>query len=336
MSPSARQVRITSAVVGWYLKTYFRTRDDPGVTAMFCDRTRVGAFAIDRADLARRDDRALFRLLMAMTMFQRRQDVQILRILRGIRRADVEELTSPRRLLRLVDQGKCGHLLSTEALHDRCDLGKDPVTRTGCCTQNPTVGCHLKRHTVLLKRYGHFGKVPTSLALVLREANAAGVADLRRAVFRRERDPLLRAQAMEAALSRAWRVNQKIASMFLSAVSNPDLGGTASWARGMDWTYFVVVDSNVDLFLASIGYRGGRSYDARRNFLRALAAKIDLQTHRPGIRSYNPRIVQQAAYLFMSTANRRAADADCTHIGPRRCATCPPLLAERCPVRRPS
>lgn len=50
--------------------------------------------------------------------------------------------------------------------------------------------------------------------------------------------------------------------MFLSMVTNPDLSpGMTSWRDGLDWTYYVVVDSNVDLFLASIGYRGGKSYD---------------------------------------------------------------------------
>ena len=28
----------------------------------------------------------------------------------------------------------------------------------GACSANPDTACHLKRHTVLLKRYGHFGK----------------------------------------------------------------------------------------------------------------------------------------------------------------------------------
>lgn len=51
--------------------------------------------------------------------------------------------------------------------------------------------------------------------------------------------------------------------MFLSAISNPDLSpGLSPWPGDLDWTYYVVIDSNVDLFLASIRYRGGASYDA--------------------------------------------------------------------------
>lgn len=148
-----------------------------------------------------------------------------------------------------------------------------------------------------------------------------------------ERVPLLRAQALERELSRAWRVNQKIASMFLSSVSNPDLSrGLAPWARGVDWTYFVVIDSNVDLFLASIGYGGTGTYDARRDFVRAIASEIDLSELDSTLHAFNPRLVQQAMYLFMSAANRRAAEGDCLHLAPSSCSTCPRVLRTRCSV----
>ncbi len=332
-SPTAAQVRAATQVVRWYLARHFRRPSDPGVAEMFCDKERVGAFAVDRRALRSGDGRALFRLLVTTAMFQRRQDVQILRILRGISRRDAGELGDATRLLRLVDESPCAYTHSTDLLHASCDLAKDPVTRVGCCAANPTVACHLKRHTVLLKRYGHFGKVPTSIALTIRESGAEDLTALRRAVLRRVRDPLGRATALEAELSRAWRVNQKIASMFLSAVANPDLSrGLSPWARGVDWTYFVVIDSNVDLFLASIGYRGGHSYDARREFVRALARSIDLRRLDRRLHRFNPRLVQQAIYLFMSAANRRAAPADCMHLG-SACASCPTALARRCPVR---
>lgn len=124
--------------------------------------------------------------------------------------------------------------------------------------------------------------------------------------------------------------------MFLSMVTNPDLSrGLAPWTRGLDWTYYVVVDSNVDLFLTSIGYRGGGSYDARRDFIRELSRGIDLTEFDETLRPYNPRLVQQAMYLFMSTANRRAAANDCMHLAPTACATCPRALRSRCPATRP-
>ena len=169
-TPSPSQVHATTAVVRWYLERYFGTSGDPGVAARFCEPGRIGAFAVAPAALAAGESTALFRLLVATAMFQRRQDVQIQRILRGIRRADGVELTSARRLLKLVDDAPCAFLKTNADLLGACDLSKDPVSKEGRCDANPAAPCHLKRHTVLLKRYGHFGKVPTSLALMLREA----------------------------------------------------------------------------------------------------------------------------------------------------------------------
>jgi hypothetical protein len=320
--------------VRWYLDMHFRRPSDPGVVDMFCDPSRVGSFAVERRALRAGDARALFRLLVATSMFQRRQDVQILRILQGMDAADASEISDADRLLALADAGECAHMRTTQSLAETCDLDKDPTTRQGCCDANPSVECHMKRHTVLLKRYGHFGKVPTSIALMVRESGSRDLPELRRLVMKRERDPLARAQALEQELSRAWRVNQKIASMFLSMITNPDLSrGLAPWSRGIDWTYYVVVDSNVDLFLASIGYRGTGTYDARRDFVRELARDIDLTEFDGGLRPYNPRLIQQAMYLFKSTANRRAAERDCMHLAPVPCRACPSAVRRRCPAK---
>lgn len=331
-TPTRAQLRATKAVVSWYLRRYFRTSADPGVPRMFFNRARVGAFAASRAEFARGEPRALFRVLVATAMFQRRQDVQILRILRGISPDDARELTSARRLLALADATPCMNLRTTERLRERCDLGKDPGTGRGVCRQNPRVHCALKRHTVLLKRYGHFGKVPTSLALAIRELGACDLKALRARVLETTTDPRERAIALEDALCRAWRVSQKIASMFLSMVANPDLSAHAPWSRGIDWTYFIVVDSNVDLFLQAIDYSGTGTYHARRGFIEALSREIDLKAYDRRLHACNPRIVQQAMYLFMSEANRRAAGArDCR--GVAACSACDPILARRCPIR---
>lgn len=301
---------------------------------MFCDPARVGSFAVDRDALRKGDGRALFRLLISTAMFQRRQDLQILRILQGMGASDAAEVSDAEQLLALVDGGDCDHMRTTRTLAEVCDLDKDPETRRGCCDANPGVACHLKRHTVLLKRYGHFGKVPTSIALMIRESGAEDLPELRRIVMKRERDPLARARTLERELSRAWRVNQKIASMYLSMLTNPDLSrGIAPWSRGVDWTYYVVVDSNVDLFLESIAYDGPGTYDARRAFIRDLARRIDLTEFDSALACYNPRLVQQAMYLFMSTSNRRAATAaDCMHRTPSACPGCPRALRLRCPA----
>jgi hypothetical protein len=115
-------------------------------------------------------------------------------------------------------------------------------------------------------------------------------------------------------------------------VMNPDLApGVDEW-KDVDWRHFIVIDSNVDLFLSSIGYRGLMTYEARRSFLRELARRIDLSAMQAGMRRNNPRIVQQAMFLFMSATNRRNMPKDCMHAGPDVCARCPKELAQFCPV----
>lgn len=337
LKPTRQQVASVRAIVTWYLDLYHGTRHDPGLLSMFCDPKRVGAFAVTPAELRREDPNALFRMLVAATMFQRRQDVQIMRVLRGLSTEDVAEIGKPKRLLTMVDSTACQHLKSNQALRTGCDLSKHHVTRQGQCSANPNVQCHLKRHTVLLRRYGHFGKVPTSAALALREAGAASLGELRRKILRSAVDPGERSRLLEEELCRMWRVSDKIAAMFLSALMAPDLCSVRPpWKGGTEWTHFVVVDSNVDLLLGALKYAGSSSYAARRAFVRELSSRIELDELRPGLTAFNPRLVQQAMYLFMSSANRRAAKIDCMHEGPEACARCPRTLSRLCPVRQTS
>lgn len=331
--PSRRQVDATRAVVRWYLRQYFRTPYDPGVTARFCEPAVVGAWAVEPAALRAGDPDALFRLLVATTMFQRRQDQQILRILRDIPPDAVGDLSDADRLVASAAACGCPALATNDALITACDLTKHPRTKRGICTLRPTTPCRPKEHTVWLKRYGHFGKVPTSTALVVKETGAGDLRGLYERTLRAHRTRVARSAALEAELSRAWRINQKIACMFLSAISNPDLArGLAPWSDGLDWRRFVVVDSNVDLFLASIGYRGGSSYDSRRDFIRILSAEIDLCAESAHVHADNPRLVQQAMFAFMSASNRRASPNDCMRAEPRACSSCPILVRRRCSV----
>lgn len=334
LEPTRAQVRDTRAVVQWYLRHYFRKPYEPGTVAMFMDPARVGHFAVERDELKRGEPSALFRLLVATTMFQRRQDVQIMRVLRGISAGDAHELTTAGVLRHLAtERAGCERARTNPDLLGRCDLAKDPAGQ-GTCGEAPNADCYLKRHTVLLKRYGHFGKVPTSIAHAVAESGARDLRDLRRRVLRTTRCPGERARLLETHLSTAWRVSTKIACLFLSAVSNPDLSkGTAPWARGVDWTRFVVIDSNVDLFLSEVGYSGTGVYDARREFVCSLARRIRLDELRPTLRRYNPRLVQQALYVFMSKSNRRSIAQDCGTGAPSVCQSCPQSVQTSCPVR---
>ena len=310
-----------------------RAPEDQGVVRMFADPERVGHFAVRLADLDGGEPTAFFGLLVATSMFQRRQDLQILRVLRGIGSTDAAELVNLEALRAMSLACACPHGRTLNALLAECDLSKTD-DGVGHCESSPMVACALKRHTVLLKRYGHFGKVPTSLAHAIHEAGARHLPELRDKVLADSRDPREAARRLEAALTTAWRVSDKIAAMYLSMLANPDLSpGFAPWQEGVDWTRWVVIDSNVDLFLRAIEYHGSWTYDARRTFIEALAEEVDLAGMKAGLRAYNPRIVQQAAYLFMSVTNRRAISRDCSHAGPTTCAACHETVREICPRR---
>lgn len=329
---TAAQAESAAAVMAWYRAVYGgRGQRLLGTLDTFTDPDQVGAFAVTIGALRRDDGAALFRLLVAVAMFQRRQDQQVLRILRGMAPAGARDLTDAKRLLVLSDESPCDALRSTTSLREQCDLAKSPATGLGTCGHRPDVSCHLKRHTVLMKRYGHFGKVPTSAALALREQGVGDIGALRRAIWRREREPHERALAFEAALRRSWRVSEKIAAMYLSALTVPGLTSRRPIWSGVDWAHFVVIDSNTDLFLGAIGYRGAKTYEARRAFLRRLAAKVIGPTGPRGRQGVNVRVMQQAMYTFMSVSNRRVTQRDCMHVQ-GACVKCPGRLRELCPV----
>ncbi|MCY1072540.1 hypothetical protein OV090_47780 [Nannocystis sp. RBIL2] len=320
-------------MTAWYLERYHGSDDDVGVVGMFTDQARVGHFAVPRASLEAEDPDALFRVLVATTMFQRRQDVQIMRVLRGIAPRDVEQLTSAATLLASAKNCGCPAALSLEGLLAQCDLRKDDLRR-GTCDFAPSIACLPKRHAVLLKRYGHFGKVPTALALNLKAHNASDLASLRRGCIEATGSPEAAAECLEDALCKSWRVSDKISAMYLSMLSNPDLWpGRAPWTDGLDWTRWVVIDSNVDLFLGWLGYDGLGTYAARREFIHAIARQIDLKSMKAGLQAFNPRIVQQAGFLFMSAANRRSTDRDCSKEA-GACGRCPKQISRACPLNR--
>lgn len=213
---------------------------DVGVTAMFCHHDRVGYFAIDPTALSANSPDALFRLLVTMTIFQRRSDRQIMRVLHGMSYEDAFELWER------------------------------------------TTGPHKQAITLV------------------------------------------------GAISRAWRISEKVAAMYLSALTNQYLSGElASWVDGVNSNHFVVIYSNVYLFLKGINYREPITYRARRAFLQSLAACINLNKFHPSVRRYNPRVVQQALYTFMSERNRRANKAD-WYDAPDSYRRCPQGLASYC------
>ncbi len=312
------------------MRWHFRSQTEPGTVKMFSNRKLLGAARTPARAVAANDGKALFRVLVATAMFQRQRDVQVQRILRSLSPREAAELLDPRALVLAARRSPCRHLRSVTELHEVCDLTKNGATPV--CGANPRAACPPKKHARMLRRYGDFGKLPISAALVVETEGS--LPKLRARVLREFDHPHERALQLEAAIARVWRVSTKIAAMFLSCIANPDLSPEAPWADALDWTHFVVIDSNVDTFLASIGYVGDDDYEAKRAFVRALALAIDLRALDGRLRhAFNPRLVQQAMYLFMSTANRRAAPRDCSLLGAAACGKCVPALSSRCPVR---
>ena len=330
MTPTAAQVAKARAVTEWYRTTYYATSDDLGLASTFCDPTKVGHFAVGRAALESGDDDACFRLLVTVAMFQRLRDAFVMRILLSISAGDALELTDSAQLAALMKRSGCPNLRSNERLLAACNLRKDAEGR-GTCDFDSSCECHLKRHTELLKRYGHFGKMPTSAALAIREGGG-GLKALHDAVWASTKCPEERAVALITELCKVWRISDKLSAMYLSLLCAPNLGLlTPPWSDGVDWTWFVVVDRNVDLFLSMVGYDGPGTYAARRAFVRALAREVDLSAIDPEWPSFHPRLVQQAMYLFMSASNRGGSTKDCSRLD--RCATCAEALRQLCPVR---
>lgn len=327
--PTRNQIDATTAIVDWYFQTHRRHSLEPGMPAMYADPGQIGHFAVDLDGLRAGRAAQLFRVLVTTAMFQRLRDVFVKSILRGIPATLADTLTNELRLRQLAEQLPCGVHPSAAALRVQCDLTKDPVSRRGSCTPANPGECPLHRHTETLNRYGHFGKMPMSIALAIRDSGATDTADLH-AIATAGRTRGEASRWLVGSLTRSWRVSHKIASMFLSLVSNPDVLPGAPWARGVQWTDFVVVDSNVDLFLASIDYEGSRTYQARAQFIRQLAVEIDLEEYDSSVRSYNPRLVQQALYLFMSRSNRAELPMDCSKVR-SNCERCPGPLRRHCP-----
>jgi len=316
------QTRRVRAVVRWYMERHHRRSTQAGMPEMFWDASRIGAFAVDPVAVQEQDEEAMFRMLVTCAMFQQKRDVEVMKILRGIDPEDVWQMTTAHTLVELTDASPCAHAKSADALRTACDLGKDADTKRGVCKTHPWAACFLKRHTELLRRWGYFGKVPAALALMVQEQGGSLGAVYRRAVREHPGDPRGAAKALEASLCMGWRVHKKIANLYLSAMANPDFFHDPPWAEGVDWAWFVCIDTNVMAFLDAIGYAGADDYDSRRRFIMRLSGRVELDAWDARLKAYNPRLVQQAMYLFMSTSNRRALPVDCMHSGVAACARC--------------
>lgn len=317
--PRPRAVDEVAAIVGWYLRHAYGTVEGPGRVPYFADPSRVGAFAVDLAALRARDDAALFRLLILMGLYQSRRDVDIMTSQRTMRVRAATALTSTSRLRVLVSESRCNRLRTASEFDAGCDVHRDIERGTATCSHRPLSPCHVKDATLAIRRMNDMGMLPTSAWLHI------GPSGLRRwfdDACAASSSPTERARLLAARLATIRRIGPKLAAMYVSALSVPELTpGFAPWRPEVDGSRLVVVDANVARVVDHLRRgRGPRTYDRMASWLIAVADRIDLRQLRRGLPASSPRLVQQALYVFRSRSNRVDRADGCAS---RPCRTCP-------------
>ncbi len=313
-------------IVGWYLATAFGRWEGPGVLPFYADPSKVGRFAVDLDAVTDRDPSALFQLLVTLAAYQSRRDVDIMAIQRTMPARQATAMIAPSRLRVLVERARCPNLRDAAAFDGACDVHRDFARDRATCGTRPRTACHVKDATTAIGRMGDLGKLPTSAWLHL---GPAGLSRWFAEVCVEASDPHQRAAAMIARVTAIYRIGVKLASMFVSALSVPELGiGVAAWSPELDGSRVVVVDANVGHAIRSWRRgRGADNYSANARWFVGAAREINLSRLRTGLPRTSPRFVQQAVYLFRSRSNRIAHGDPCATSA---CRTCPSLL---CPFR---
>ena len=312
-------------VVRWYLARVYGVREGPGIVPFYCDPQRIGRFAVDPEALAVGDDDAVFRLFVGLSMYQARRDVLIMRQQREMNARAVEALASLRRVRRLVADSDCDRLASANDFDAGCDVGK--ADGAVDCGHRPGLACHVKDATRALRRMGDSGKLPTSAWL--HGWRNGGLRPLLDEVFAATPDPVKRADLLVARFESVHRVGRKLATMFVGAMSTPALApALAPWSPGVDGHSLVVVDTHIVRALDALRpATAPRSYEARAQWVRRHALRLDLREFHPNVPSYAPRLVQQALYHFGSRSNRIHVRDECAG----RKTPCPECVAPLCP-----
>lgn len=322
-SRRANAEREVRGAVTWFFGAHFEASERARAVPFYCDRDRVGAFAVSSNDLAAGDDAAVFRLFVSLSMYQALRDVVIMRQQRSIPRVSMRVVADARFVKRSIARHKCSALRSADAFEEDCDVAK--VGEVVDCETCPGATCHVKDATVVFNRMGDMGKLPTSAWLRL--WSSGGVRELLADVYRDEASPTKRAALLVERFARVHRVGRKLATLFVSALSTPALApGLAPWFPEVDGNDLVVVDTNVARAVDALREPGApRTYDARARWVREQASHVDLREFRPDLPSYSPRLVQQALYAFCSKSNRVAHGDSC---GERTspCGACAPAV----------
>lgn len=313
-------------IVAWYVATAWGSWEGPGVPPFYADPTRVGRFAVDLGAVAARDPDALFQMLVTLAAYQSRRDVDIMAIQRATPARQAAAMTSPRRLRVLVERTRCTNLRDPSTFDRGCDVRRDFTRERATCDTHPRTPCHVKDATSAIRRMGDLGKTPTSAWLHLGSGGLVGWFD---EICVAARDPHKRASYMVTRVAAIYRIGVKLASMFVTALSVPELSiGVAAWAPELDGSRIVVLDANVGHAIRQWRRgRGADTYAANARWLVSAASRIDLSRLRRDLPAVSPRFVQQAVYLFRSRSNRVAHGDACAT---KTCDICPSAL---CPFR---
>lgn len=326
---SPRPVREVEAIVGWYLQHAYGVIEGPAQIPYFADSARVGPFAVDLTALRSRDDAALFQLLILMGLYQSRRDVDIMAVQRTMPAGAAKALTSPSRLRVLVGASRCEQLRTAADFDVRCDVHRDFDRGTATCRHRPRTPCHVKEATLAIRRMGDMGMLPTSAWLHLRHGGLRRWFDEACAATL---SPTERARVLVERVATIHRIGPKLAAMYVSALSTPELTpGFAPWRPEVDGSRLVVVDANVARVIDHVRRgRGPRTYSRLASWLIAVADRIDLRRLRRDLPARSPRLVQQALYIFGSRSNRAAQQDRCVR---DPCTACPsaacPFVARR-------
>jgi hypothetical protein len=309
-------------IVAWYLATAFGRWEGPGIRPFYADPARVGAFAVNLEAVAARDPEALFQVLVTLAAYQSRRDVDIMAIQRATPARQATAMISSRRLQVLVDRATCRNLHDASTFDQACDVRRDFARERATCDTHPRIACHVKDATMAIARMGDMGKTPTSAWLHLRDG---GLARWFVEVCAASNDAHARASAMIDRVASIYRIGVKLASMFVTALTVPELGiGVAAWTPELAGSRIVVVDGNVaHAIRAWRRGRGAHTYAANAHWLVSAATKINLSRMHAGLPRSSPRFVQQAVYLFRSRFNREAYGDTCAD---SPCEACPSTL----------
>jgi hypothetical protein len=283
------------AVLEWYFTRVFGVHEGPGVLPFYCDRSQVGEFAVPSTDLAQGTNEAVFRLFVALSMFQGIRDVVVMKRQRSLGAAAVDGVASATVVGKATTQNDCPALRASPTLVSECDVWKQGKRID--CHRFPGRPCHVKTATATFNRMGDMGKLPTSAWLQIWKDGGPTIV-LRR-VLKAETNPRAAANAVVREFASVHRVGVKLASLFVSALSTPSLApGVAPWFPDLDGHDLVVVDTNVAraVDLLQGNQCSARTYDARQTWIRDQAARIDLSLYHREVPRYSPRLVQQALY----------------------------------------